>query len=174
MPVLNLVLSLALAVFLGSLGTANYFQNHTEAEITHLQTEKQKVNHHLEQRLQLLGEVKQMENTADELTFEVAEIKNEYQKVLNRDSGFVSDLKILTEAIPDDSYFTTINIGAKQITMEGIADNPFAVVSYVTNLETSDNYSEVGITWIGADDINEDNTIEAETRNIPFRIIINK
>jgi len=96
-------------------------------------------------------------------------LERAHQDILGRGGDFAHNLKLVTDALPAEAYFTFMEIGADRITVEGETDSPFAVTSYAMALEAQGGFFEVRIAEIG-----EGETTEAESKRVFFRIIISK
>lgn len=95
-----------------------------------------------------LNEAKQIKDTIDEIAAAADTLKQEHQYILSKGSDFANNLKLVTNALPSEAYFTSIEIGTDQFTVEGEADSSFVVISYAMALEAQGGLSEVRIVEI--------------------------
>jgi Tfp pilus assembly protein PilN len=87
------------------------------------------------------------------------------QHILSNRGDFTNNLKLVTEALPSQTYFKSIEISNGLITVQGRTDSPFTVVSYAEALEAKEIYSEVRITEI--DEARAVTTEDTETEAVP-------
>ncbi|GAH51949.1 unnamed protein product [marine sediment metagenome] len=144
-----------------------------------LQTELSWVSQELHQVRLAFNEAKQIEDTLDKIVGDVAALKQEHQYILSKGGDFANNLDLVTNAIPPEVYFTVIEMGTDQITIEGEADNAFTVINYVMALEALGRLSEVRIAEIDEVEITEieiteTETIETEITVISFIIVISR
>jgi len=143
-----------------------------DAETTRLQTELTGIGQEIDQALLAINEAGQIEDTIDEIVTDAEAAQQEHQYILGKGGDFAINLKLVTNALPSEAYFTSIETGTAQITVAGEADNSFTVVSYVTALEALGKFSEVRIAWIDEIKGTGDETAEAESTGVSFRIVI--
>jgi len=155
----HILLSMALVISLGLLSTR-------------LQTELTGISQEIDQALLAIDEAGQIEDTIDEIVTDVEAAKQEHQSILGKGGDFASNLKLVTDALSSEAYFTSVEIGTAQIIVIGEADNPFTVVSYVTALEALGEFPEVRIAWIDEIKGTGGETAEAESTGVSFRIVI--
>ena len=103
----------------------------------------------------------------NKIIIEADTLRQEHLDILSKRGTFTDDLKLVTGVLPPTARITSIEIDSTQITIEGEANNRFAVVSYATALEEEGSFPEVRI-----DEINEKTSIEAETKTIVPSFII--
>ena len=141
------------------------------AENIHLQTELRRVSRELNLARLAAEEAIKMEDTIKEITTNVESLKQEHRDILSTRGDFTNNLKLVTEALPPQTYFTSIEMGNAQITVQGETDSPFTVVSYATALEAKEAFSEVRIA-----EIDEARSVKTkiESSVITFEIIMNK
>lgn len=96
-------------------------------------------------------------------------LKQEHRDILSKVGDFTNNLKLVTNTLPSEAYFTSIEIGTDEITVGGEADNPFTIISYVLALGAQGGLSEVRIAQIGESEITE-----AESSGVSFTIVITK
>jgi len=149
----RILLPLALIIAIGLLFPLYYFTSQATAETMRLQTE-----------LDVVNEAMQIEDTINEITATVDALKQEYQDILSKGSGFTKNLEVVTNALPSEAYFTSIEINTSRIIVEGEADSSFTVISYAMALEAQEDLSEVRIASIG----------EGGGTGVSFTIIIGK
>lgn len=166
-PMRYLLFSLALAIAISPLFPLYQVKTQAEVETMRLQTELSRVSQELRQARLALGEAKQIEDTINEIITTVNTLKQEHQYILGKRGNLVNNLKLVTNVIPAKAYFTSIEIGTDQITVEGEADSPFTVINYAIALEAQGRFSEVRIA-------NIDEIIKAETTGVSFTIIITR
>ncbi len=166
-PLRYILLSLALIIAIGLLFPLYQVNSQADAETIRLQTELVRVSQELHQVRLALNEAKQIEDTINEMAADVETIKQEHQYILSKGGDFANNVKLVTNLLPSEASFTSVAVGTDQITVEGEADSPFAVISYAMALEAHGRFSEVRIAEI-------DESTEAETSGVSFTIVITK
>lgn len=164
LPVLmrRILLPLSLTIAIGLLVPLYQANSKADAETMRLQAELSRVSQELYQARLGSDEAKQTEDTINEIAADVEALKQEHQDILSEGGNFVDNLKFVINALPSEAYFTSIEIGTDQITVEGESDNSFTVISYATALESLARFSEVRIAEIN------------EGSRAFFRIVITK
>jgi len=172
LPLRNILLSLVLIIALGLLFPLYQAEIRVEAEVMDLQAELRRVSQELRQARLAVNEAEQVENNINEIAAEVEAIKQEHQYLQGAGRDFAGDLELVTEAIPSEARFTSIEIGTDQITLEGEADSSFTIVSCATALEAQWGGAEVRISEI--DRITKPGTTKVVGTGVSFTIIITK
>jgi Tfp pilus assembly protein PilN len=103
---------------------------------------------------------------------DAATSKREHQGIFSRATGSAFYMKLVTDAIPAESHFTSVKINTGQITVAGEANNPFKVVEYVQALEALGKFTEVRI--ISLDDVKSTGDNVTATATVAFNIVISK
>ncbi|MBA7642355.1 hypothetical protein ES703_50046 [subsurface metagenome] len=163
-PMRYKLFSLALIIAIGLLFPLYYFKSQVAAENTLLQTELDGLSQELSQARLVFNEAQQVEDTINEIEATVDALQQEYQDILNRGGDFTNYLRVVTNVLPSNAYFTSIVIGTNQILVEGEADRSFTVITYAMALEAKEELSEVRIAEIG----------EGSNLEMSFTIIIDK
>lgn len=158
-----LVIAIGLAFFMYQVN------NRAGAETMRLQTELSAVGQELHQTRLAINEAKQTEDTINQIVADVETLKQEHRDILSKVGDFTNNLKLVTNTLPSEAYFTSIEIGTDEITVGGEADNPFTIISYVLALGAQGGLSEVRIAQIGESEITE-----AESSGVSFTIVITK
>ena len=166
----NILLLLALIIAAGLLFPNYQLKRHAEAETVHSQTEVTVVKNKLEQALIAYDDAKQVEDMIDEVSANSESIKQERQALLSSRGDNTNSLKLITNSVPDEAYFTNMEIETNGIMVEGHAASPFTVVKYVRAIEALGAFSEARIAWI--DEI--ENEASGLENNISFRIAVTK
>jgi type IV pilus assembly protein PilM len=156
--------SLALIIVVGLLFPLYYFANQATAENTLLQTELDWVSDRLYEKRLVYNEAMEIEDTINEITATADALKQEYQDILSKGGGFTRILRVVTNALPSETNFTSMELNTSRITVEGEADSSFAVISYAMALEAEEDLSDVRIAEIG----------EGGGGGVSFTIIIGK
>ena len=143
-----LLLSLVVVIGLGLLVPMNIARSQAHAETERLQTELTGVNQELDQALQALDSAGEIEATIDAILAEAATIKQEQQYLLSGSGDYAYNLKLVTNALPYEAYFNSIEADADRINVSGDAEGPFTVVAYAMALGALDRFSEVRIVSI--------------------------
>jgi Tfp pilus assembly protein PilN len=172
-------LSLAIAIAGGFLFPMYRLKSEADVETIRLQTELSWISQELHQVRLAFNEAKQIEDTLDKIVGDVRTLKQEHQYILSMGGDFANNLDLVTNAIPPEAYFTVIEMGTDQITVEGEADSSFTVINYVMALEAQGRLSEVRIAEIDEVEITEieiteTETIETEITVISFIIVISR
>ncbi len=166
-PLAPILLPLALIIGIGPIFPIYYVRSQADTEAMISQTEYNRVSH-------ILREAEQMENKIEETEAETQAVRQEHQRILSKGGDFADNLKLVTDAFAPQAYFTSIEIGNDQVTLEGKADNSFTVISYVTALETSGRFSEVRISRIDDREVTGDGAARVKSRGVYFTIVIRK
>ena len=169
-----ILMFLAAIIGLSLLFPLNNMRSQAGIETTRLQAEFTSVSQQLDQRLLSVDKAEQIEDTIDKMVADAEEVKQGHQHILSKGGDFANNMKLVTSALPSGAYFTSAEIGTTQIAVEGKADSPFTVVSYVMALEALEKFSEVRITRIDGSNITEDGTAEVESSGVSFGIIITR
>ena len=143
---------LALAIIAGLLIPFFQIKSQAAAETIHLQSELDTVTQEL-----FLAQKAYSDGVADaagvdaaisEVTATLEALRQEHQAILNTGGSFAGDLGLVTETLPSLTYFTSIEIDASSIIVEGTTDNPFTVLSYIDALGAK-QFTETRIAEIG-------------------------
>ena len=98
--------------------------------------------------------------------------------VLNARGDYTRDLERLTADLPQNTYFTDVDIDDTQITIQGETDNVFTVIEYATALETEQFFHNVRIAQLNEKPNyafpSENSALSDTTGIIEFVILINK
>ena len=169
----------AMIIAIGLLLPIYDIKSRNDAEIGHLQAELGRVRQELNQARLISEKAKHVQDTIAEMASEAETLQQEHQDILSTKGDFTNNLKLITEALPPQAYFTSMEVGSGQITVRGETDSPFTVISYAMALETQGLFSEIRITEIDEVIIIETGDTEAEgspveTNVITFDIVMNK
>jgi Tfp pilus assembly protein PilN len=167
-----ILFSLAVIIAIGLLFPLYQVKSQADAKTMHLQTELTELSQQLHQARLAFNQAEQDEDTINKLAAEVETIKQEHRYILSQRGDFVSNLELITNALPSEANFTYLEIGTDQITVEGEADSSFTVISYVKALEAQGGLSEVRIAEI--DEPENIEGAEAESSRVSFKIIITR
>jgi Tfp pilus assembly protein PilN len=149
-------------------------KSEADVETIRLQTELSGVSQELHQARLVINEAKQIEDTIGKITTDFEALKQEHQYILSKGGNAADNLELVTTAIPPEVYFTSIEMGTDQITIDGEADSPSTVIDYVMALEAQGGLSEVRIAGIDESKSTEAETTEAEGTKVTFTIVITK
>ena len=172
LPIRSILLSLALIIVIGLLFPLYQVKSQAGAETVRLQTELSRVGQELREARLAFDEAKQIEDTINEIVADKDTLKREHEYILGKGGDFANNLELVTNALPSDAYFTSMEMGTEQIIVEGEAGSPLSVLIYATALEGQRGLSEVRIAEI--DEGTEIETTETETTVISFVIVISK
>lgn len=170
----HILLSLIVITGLGLLLPMNQFRSQADAETIRLQTELTSVSQELDQALLLVDHTEQVEATINKIEADAAAANQEYQYILSQGGDFAYNLALVTNALPAEAYFTSVDTGTGLITMTGEADSPFTVVDYVVALEALEKFSEVRIVRIDEGKGAGVSATDAGVTGVSFKIVINK
>jgi len=177
LPIRYILVPLALIIAVVVMFALNQARSQAASETISLQTDLNQLSQELHQARLAAVEAEQIKETTEatigEITAEVESLREGHQLILSRGGDFTDILKMVYTAFPSEAHFTSIDIGADQIAVEGVADNPFAVVSYAMVLETQ-GFSEVRIAEINDSSVTETETTEPENTGVSFKIVISK
>ncbi|HTY82363.1 MAG TPA: PilN domain-containing protein [Dehalococcoidales bacterium] len=94
--------------------------------------------------------VKQFQQTESLINQKLAskqKLDDELKLFLNQRET-VADMDLITRSFPASTYFTTIDVGSEQITINGVTTIQEKVVEYIRTLENSGSFKSVEIEWI--------------------------
>ena len=100
------------------------------------------------------------------------EALQQHHQLLAHTSDAADNLEMVTEAIAQIGYLTSIDIEDNQILTRGQTSSISAVIAYVTALEQLDYYSEVRIADVDVDDISA--PLENVGNNVAFTVVMTR
>ena len=172
LPLRNILFFLALIIALGLLFPLYQARSQAGAEVRDLQAKLRGISQEIRQTRLAVNEAEQVENNINDIATEAEAIKQEHQYLQGASRDFAGNLALVTNAIPSEARFTSIQIGTDEITAEGEADSSATVVNYATALEAQWGGAEVRIAKI--DKITEPGTTEVVGTGVSFTVIITK
>jgi Tfp pilus assembly protein PilN len=162
---------LALIIIICLLFPVYQFRSQAAAETIWLQTELNRVSQELDQARLAVNEASQVEDTISAIVADAGALRKERHDILATRGSFTDNLRRVTGALPTEAYFTYLDMGADQITVQGNTDSPFRVISYVTALETQEDFSEVRINEINELSVVENEVAGAEASEVTVSVI---
>jgi len=150
-----------IAVLIPAIMSANDQKN---TEISRLQDELTVVNRNLKQAQSAKSEEQTTQDKIAAVTAEIQTSRAEYTRLLGNKGSNTPQLYGVTSAIPLGVEFRHIVMDDAQITISGVANNPFNVVTYVRSLEDS-AFKNLNIQYVGDMEIDS---------GYPFTVVINK
>lgn len=170
---------LALTVAVVLIFPGHQFLNQIKAETTHLRVELSRIDQEIYQSVLAGEKAEQMEITIRELTDRAETIEQEHRDILALRGDFTRDLRLVTRALPPQTYFTAIEMEKEQLKVQGETDSLSRVISYALALEAPARFSEVRIMEINkragtAVEETEGATIEEGSHAITFNIVMTK
>ncbi len=119
------------------------------------------------------------EDTISEIIASADNLTAVNQSILSTRGDFTDDFQLISSALPPKLYLTSIEIDRNLIKVQGETDNVFAVIDYVTALETHEAFSEVRITELDEailiiNETDDSEAIQEDSSTITFEILINK
>ena len=147
----NLIPYMVLAVVAGLLLPFFQLKNDAVAETARLQSELDASIH-----LKNLAELAYNRAVASETEAEAAtsavdavlqELREEHRMMLAGAGDFAGNLGLVTDVLPSQASFTSIEMYKHRIIVEGLVDNPFTVLSYARVLE-EEAFTEIRIAEI--------------------------
>jgi Tfp pilus assembly protein PilN len=131
-----------------------------------------------------LGKIFAEENSQTESTIQEIIASDQALQAANRDllstrGDFTRDLRVVTEALPPATEFTSMEINGQQAKVYGETDSVFAVIDYATALEATGVFPEVRITELDeatpvGNEADATGSVPADTSKIKFGIVISK
>jgi len=170
----NILVSLALIIVIGLLSPLYLVKGQADAETMRLRAELSIISQELRQARLAIDEANQIEDTLNEIATGLETLRQDHQYILNKGDDFANKLTLVSNALPSGAYFTSMEIGADQLNVQGEADNSFTVISYAMALEAQGVFSEVRIDEIGESRSTEAETTEVESSGVSFIIVISK
>jgi type IV pilus assembly protein PilM len=134
-PVRRLLLSLGLIFSIGLLFYTYQLKSQADVETMRRQAELSMVSRELHQARLAINEAKQIEDTINQIAADVETLKHEHAYILSKGGSFTTTLKLVTNALPPEAYFTSVNIDTDQITVEGEVDSPFTAINYAEKVQ---------------------------------------
>jgi type IV pilus assembly protein PilM len=164
-PLGYILLGMFIIIAIGCLFPFYQVRSQLDAENILRQTELLEVYREINLARLAMEEATETENTISEINTSIATLRQGQQHILSNRGDFTNNLKLVTEALPSQTYFKSIEISNGLITVQGRTDSPFTVVSYAEALEAKEIYSEVRITEI--DEARAVTTEDTETEAVP-------
>jgi len=158
-----LVVAISLAAFLYQTNSR------ASAESLPLITQLNRVTEELHQARLAGDEARQTEDTISEIAAEADSLEQEHQQILGDGKGFANYLRLVTDALPPEAYFTSIKMDADQFTVEGEARRTSVVVRYSTALERLQTIPEVRIA-----EVDRSSLAGAEDTDVAFTVIASR
>jgi len=173
-PLRHILLTLAAVAAVGLLFFMYQVRSQAGAETMQLQTELSRAGQELHQDLRASNEARQVEDTINEIEADVNALKQEHRDILSERGYFTDALRLVTGALPARAYFTSMEIGADEIIVEGRADSSLAVINYVMALETQGVFSEVRIAELDDSAHTGGETMGGGSTGVSFTIVISR
>ena len=112
-----------------------------------------------------------IEEAITQLSAELAALQQHHQ-LLAYTGDAADNVEMVTEAIAQKGYLTSIDVEDNEIITRGQTDSIAAVVAYVTALEQFDYYSEVRIADVEVDNITDPS--ENMGNNVIFTVVMTR
>jgi len=149
-----------------------------KAENAGLQVELNSISRQVNLTSLIAEETAKKEDAIGEILAGAEALNLANRSILGSRGVFFSNLQLIVEKLPPQTYFTSIEIDNDTITARGETDSVFTVIEYATALEGEKAFSEVRITELDEDISTVSETEEAETSPegvsvITFEILIN-
>jgi Tfp pilus assembly protein PilN len=167
-PVGYILLGIFLVIAIGCLFPFYQIKSQLGAENIQRQNELHQVSLELNLARLVAEEAIVTENTVREINTSTETLRQGQKNILSSRGDFTNNLNLVTDVLPPQTYFTSIDIGNDLITVQGETDSPFTVVSYATVLESKETFSEVRITEI--DEATSARTGVADNESVPVEI----
>jgi Tfp pilus assembly protein PilN len=146
----HILLSLAIIAAIVLLYPVNQSINHADAEAVRLQADLTALNQELSEAQTIAEQARQTEDKINKLTSDAESIISNLQSIKKLGGNYAYYLKLVNDALPAGTQFTSMNIGKTAIAVSGTVDNPFNVINYALALETLGTFKDVRIVSIGA------------------------
>jgi Tfp pilus assembly protein PilN len=146
----HIFLSLAIIAAMALLYPMSQLINHADAEAVRLQADLVTIDQEFSEAQSIAEQARQIEDKVNKLTSDTESIVSNFQNIRELGGNYAYYLKLVNDALPAGTQFTSINIGKTAITVSGIVDNPFNVINYALALETLGAFEDVRIVSIGA------------------------
>lgn len=141
----QVLLPLALVIAVGVLFILYQLKSQAEAENTRLEATLSALSQQLREARLALNEASQTLAMIAEINADTQALKQEQEYILGKRGRLANELTLVTTTLPTGSYFTSIKIDDRQITIEGETDSSAKVVSYAEALENQTGFAEVRI-----------------------------
>ncbi len=173
-PWRHILLSLVLVIAAGLLFPLCRVNWQSKGEIAYLQDELERAGQQLQQRRLNLDEANKVESVISDITADLDSLKQEHQSLLTQTGEISSDVRLVNALLPADTCFTSVEIGPEWIEVEGRADSPFTVISYVIALEAEGRFTEVRIARIDESRNDSGDAAAPSGASVSFTIVISK
>ncbi len=122
-------------------------------------------------------EASQMEEAINAALAESESLEEEHRHILGGEAILADSLAAITDALPNEARFTSIEAGAPEegtrpITLYGQADTPDTVIGYAKTLQTRAGFSEVRIAEIGEIITILNEETEEKSTTVDFTIVV--
>lgn len=179
LPLAYMLLQAFLAMFLVLLFPLYQSLDKLKDDNARIQTEFSNIGRELNLATLISEESIQTDNAIQEIIAAIATLQAADQGLLAIRGDFTRDLQLVTEALPPLTYFTSIEMDNRQVTVSGETESVFYVVDYATTLEQIEAFTDVRITELNETTriITGDNTDTDEPVSvslITFDIVIKK
>ncbi|OGO42983.1 MAG: hypothetical protein A2137_03245 [Chloroflexi bacterium RBG_16_58_8] len=128
-------------------------------------------NQQLRQAQQATDAAGQTETAIKKMLTDTASARQEFRHISGGQNDFAANLKLVTDALPAQARFTSVDVADRQITVKGTAASVFNVVDYVAALEALHKYAEVRI--VSMDD-NKGNAVVTPGTEVIFTVAISR
>ena len=165
----SLVSAVILATAIGVAAPVLMANAEYNAGITTIGNELGMVNQQL-QEAQLADEnTRQMESDASAILAQVDSLKKGRQALLGNQGAVAVNLDKVIDALPENGYFTSLNLAPGRITVRGQAGNAFQVVDYTKTVEQKGLPPDIRIAEIG-----EPSAEGSDNTSVSFEVVITK
>ena len=173
-PMRHILIGTALIIAIGLMFPIYQARSNSVTENVLLQTELRTISQELNQARLAIDEAKLVEDTISKIAAEAEILNQEHQSIIGNEGDFTGNLKLVASILPPQTRFTSVEMSTHEIIVEGEADNPFTVVSYVVALEAEGVFSEVRIVKIDERKGAEAETAAIGSTTISFKIVITR
>lgn len=167
----RLIVPAMLAISAGLMFPAYQVWDIAKTETVRLDTQAVTVNDELYRVRLLSDEAAVIEESITQLSADLEALRQHHQ-LLEHTSDTADNLEMITEAIGQKGYLTSIDIADDEITTAGQTDSISAVIAYVTALEELGYYSGVRIADFSVNDVSD--PMENTGNNVTFTVVITR
>ncbi|MFP3975508.1 MAG: pilus assembly protein PilM [Chloroflexota bacterium] len=147
-----LLISLAVAVAIGGLYPVYQINSEVDTEVARLEQEVDAANEQLRQERVAMNKRQEIKNEIEKTLEEAESLEHQSDAIAAQGKDFTRMLRVITNALPDGCWLSSINPGSDQINLKGKSDDPFSVITYAETLAAKEAFSSVRIASLGVAD----------------------
>jgi Tfp pilus assembly PilM family ATPase/Tfp pilus assembly protein PilN len=143
----KVLISIALVGGIAALAFAFISQNQAQTDIDKIKTDIADANIKLSQTKSAVDSTQTIQANIDKIKAQIDSIQSNYQAVLGS-YDYVAEIAAINRSLPQGVIFTSLQINANQISVNGKVSKASMVVQFARNLESIGGFSQAVINWI--------------------------